>query len=49
VFIPAWEYESILGITVPALVYIEPGSSFIKAVSTSRGILWCIPHNVPLK
>jgi hypothetical protein len=49
VLTPAWEYQSTLSIAVSALIYIEPSSSLIKAVSTSRGILWCIPHNVPLK
>ena len=49
VLTPAWEYQSTVGMAIPVMVYIESSSSLIKAVSTSRGMLWCIPHNVPLK
>jgi hypothetical protein len=49
VLTPAWEYQSTVGVAIPVMVYIESNSSMMKAVSTSRGMLWCIPHNVPLK
>jgi hypothetical protein len=49
VLAPSWEYQSTVGISSPVMVYIESSSSLIKAVSTSRGMLWCIPHNLPLK
>jgi cytochrome bd-type quinol oxidase subunit 1 len=49
VLVPTWEYQSTVGMVSPVMVYIESSSALIKAVSTSRGMLWCIPHNVPLK
>jgi hypothetical protein len=49
VLTPTWEYNSILGLTMPAEVFIDSRSALIKAVSTERGMLWCIPHNVALR
>jgi hypothetical protein len=49
VLAPTWEYTSALGCRLPAALFIEPRSSLLKAISTERGMLWCIPHNVPFR
>ncbi len=49
VLTPTWEYTSDLGGDFPVGLIIEPSSKLLKAISTDKGMLWCIPHNVPLK
>lgn len=46
VLAPRWEYQSWLDRSQSARLFIEPSSSRLMAISTQRGMLWCIPHNV---
>jgi hypothetical protein len=46
VLAPRWDYRSWLGSSsLNAGLFIEPSSSRLMAISTQRGMLWCIPHN----
>ena len=45
VLVPRWEYRSLLGKSQSAGLFIEPTTSRPMAISTQRGMLWCIPHN----
>jgi hypothetical protein len=46
VLAPRWAYKEWLGNSQSAGLFVEPASSKIMAISTSQGMLWCIPHNV---
>jgi hypothetical protein len=49
VLTPAWEYTSILGISMPVEIFVASSSAIVKAISTDKGMLWCIPHNIALR
>jgi hypothetical protein len=48
VLTPTWEYTQILGISLPAEIFVASSSALVKAISTEKGMLWCIPHNTAL-
>jgi hypothetical protein len=48
VLAPRWAYKEWLGSSQTAGLFVEPASSKIMAISTSQGMLWCIPHNVSM-
>ncbi len=41
--IPRWNVRSVLDSPLPVRLYVDPSSSRLVAISTERGMLWCMP------
>lgn len=41
--IPRWDVRPLLGVSLTVDLHIEPSSSRLMAISTDRGVLWCMP------
>lgn len=43
VLMPRWDVRPLLGASLSVDLHIEPSSSHLVAISTDRGLLWCMP------
>jgi len=41
--IPRWDIRPLLGSSLSVGLHVDPSSSRLMAISTERGVLWCMP------
>jgi hypothetical protein len=41
--IPRWNVRSVLGLSLPVRLHVDPSNSRLVAISTEHGMLWCMP------
>jgi len=45
--VPPWDCAALLAAPAEVHLFIDPQNARLVAVATDRGMLWCLPHNVP--